>query len=704
MIGSVILLANFGSGRKKGRFEKKTERPERKGGFAGVAFWCIALLYWEVLLHIVVFGGFTGKFLYAVGFSIGAGLLLGLLTSFVPKKANFWVSLAVALVLTFLYGSQIVYNFIFGTLYSVSQMGQGGAAITSFWRETLTTMWEKLPWLLLLLVPEIAQILLRRFLPGLFHGEYSVLHRVIMAAAVVAVNLLVILSLQLGGTGMFSDHYFYYSDTAATNQTAERFGLLTTFRLELFGSGGGGKEEEPSYYVPVEVTEAPQQTEPVPGEVPGETVPEEKPVEYNVMEFDFDALNAMTEDERIKAINNYCAQLSGTKKNEYTGMLKDYNLILLCAESFSTAAIHPEVTPTLYRLANEGIIFNNYYNTYPNTTTNGEYTMLQGLYPDMSRTQDVSSMYACRKSYLPFVFGNAFKDQLGVPCYGYHNYNGQYYGREESHPNMGYTMKFAGDGMTFTTNWPASDLEMMEQSIDDYIGQDQFHAYYMTFSGHYKYDVEINSMAHRNWQEVKDLNYNYVCRSYLSCNIELDKALAYLLQRLEEEGIADKTAIVLAGDHFPYGLSDQSYSELIGYKIDEFSKYKSTLIFWVGGLEENIVVDEYCCNADILPTVLNLWGIEYDSRMLAGTDVFSDGPHVAVLVNKSFLTDKVWFSTNTGKVKYLVDESEVPEGYVENMIRLVETRFAISSDILNTAYYNFVFGKEMVEVNRNSWD
>ena len=504
-------------------------------------------------------------------------------------------------------------------------------------------------------------------------------------------------AIRLGGTELFSNEYFYNSSEIATNQTAQRFGLLTTFRLELTRSRN--KPEEVSYYIP-EVTEP--ETEPV-QEAAGAEI--EKPKEYgaNVLEIDWDALNAETEDQKLLAINSYCAQLSGTKKNEYTGMLKDYNLIVMCAESFDTGAIHPEVTPNLYRLSREGFLFENYYNSFPNTTTDGEYALLQGLYPDASRDKAVSSLYASRGSYLPFALGNAFRDQRGIECWGYHNYRGSYYGRDESHPNMGYTMQFAGDGMTFTTTWPASDLEMMEQSVDDYIGQEQFHAYYMTFSGHYKYDTSTNLMAKRNFDQVKDLPYDFTTKAYLSCHIELDKALGYLMERLEEAGIADRTAIVIAGDHFPYGLNNQQYASLVGYELDVFSKYKSSLIFWVGGLEEPVVVEEYCCNVDVLPTILNLWGLDYDSRMLAGTDVFSDGIHMAVLSDKSWLTDKVWFHTGSGKTKYLVEESELPEGYMDGINRMIATRFSISADILNNAYYNYVFGKDPVTVNRLGW-
>ncbi len=648
-----------------------------------VIYWTLALLYWELLLSGAVFHK-LGLAAYAVGFTLTAALLLSLVLSFL-KRRRFAAEIGLTVIFALLYGSQIVYHFIFGTLYSVAMVSQGGEAMTNFWRELLAAMGDHFPWLIALMVPLALRIFLRKGLKG----ELRAKGRIALLVLAVALFALTRAGIRQTGTEMFSDEDYYRSGEIATNQTTQRFGLLTTIRLELTRHA---KTEEQDYYIPEETQGENQAQEPA-------------EVKYNVMNIDFDALNAMTEDKKLLAIDDYCSKVTGTNQNEYTGMLKDYNLIVMCAESFSPAAIDKDLTPNLYKLTQQGIIFNNYYNTFPNTTTDGEYALMQGLYPDAGRSKAVSSLYASRNSYLPFTLGNVFQSQRGVESFGYHNYRGSYYGRNESHPNMGYTMKFAGDGMTFTTNWPASDLEMMEQSIDDYIGKEPFHAYYMTFSGHYKYDTGTNEMAKRNWDQVKDLPYSSnAIKAYLSCNIEFDKAIGYLMERLEQAGVADRTAIVIAGDHFPYGLKDSEYAELIGHDIDGFSKYKSTLIFWVGGLEENIVVDEYCCNVDVLPTILNLWGFEYDSRLLAGTDVFSDGTHAAVLVDKSFLTDKVWFNASTGEIRYQVPESEIPEGYVENMNQLIATRFSISADILNSAYYNFVFDKGKVYVNRLGWN
>ncbi len=654
-----------------------------KSAMGHFAYWLFAIVFFETLLHSFVFGSFSLRYLFAVGFSIPIAAVLSLLTGFLPKKGAYVTDIILNILLIFAYGAQLVYYFVFGSLFSLAMTALGGDAVTSFWKETLMTMAENLLPLALLFIPLIVLVVLHKKAEHIFLPTSMKVKPVQLGIAVIA-QAAVIGCLFIGGTGYFSNHYFYHSIDTTTDQAAERFGLLTAMRLELTVRDA----EDESYYV--------EEVEPTPEP--------EKPVEYNVLDIDFDALNAMTDNEKLIAINNYCASLTGTNKNDYTGMLSDYNLIVLCAESFDTGALDPELTPTLYRMANEGIIFTNYYNTYPNTTTDGEYSLVQGLYPDTSRNKNASSFYASRNSYLPFTLGNIFLEQRGIQSYGYHNFDATYYGRDKSHPNAGYEMKFARRGMTFTTSWPASDLEMMEQSVDDYIGMEQFHAYYMTFSGHYKYDTGLNPMAKRNWDAVKDLEgYSKAVKAYLACNIELEKAMAYLMQRLEEAGVADKTAIVLASDHFPYGLSDTEYSELVGYELDHFNKYKSSLLFWVGGLEENIVVDEYCCNVDILPTILNLWGFDYDSRMLAGTDVFSDGEHVAVLIDKSFFNDKVWFNTNTGEVRYLVDESTLPEGYIDTMIQTIKNKFSISGDILNTAYWNHVFQKGDVQVGTGNW-
>ena len=432
-------------------------------------YWLFVLVFMELMLHISTFGMPKLRFGYVLGFSGAAACLLALAMSCIKGKLQFPVMFAVTLLLTVFYGSQRVYYAAFGTLYSVAHIQLGADAITSFWKETLLTIWNNLLWILILFAPLTGLCMIRKYRRDWF-GETNAAWRVSLALAAAIFHLGTVCSLEIGEVEFYSNRYFYYSETATTDQTTERFGLLTAFRLDISELLGWHSEDQPNdYYLPAESTEpttTPATTEPTQGESTSIYMPS---VEYNVLNIDFDALNGMTDSETQLALNTYCDSLAGTNKNPYTGMLKDYNLIVLCAEAFSPAAIHKELTPTLYRLANEGIIFNNYYNTYPNNTIDGEYTLCMGLYPDTSRGKDDSSFYASRNNLLSFCLGNVFKNQRGIQGYGYHNYDGGYYGRYDSHPNMGYKMKFAFDGLNFTTDWPSSDLEMMQQSVDDYI-------------------------------------------------------------------------------------------------------------------------------------------------------------------------------------------------------------------------------------------
>ena len=637
-------------------------------------YWLLSVLYWEILTHTAMFQEFRGSFFYGLGLSAAFALLIAWALSLLPGKWTGYFGMLFSFGGTVLYGSQMVYCFIFGTPYSVAQMGLGAGAVSQFYREMLSTMAQNWAWIAALILPFAVGLAVTAARWISHPGRISLIS---VPLAAVGMILLVWIGICRGGTHMFSDYYFFTSPKSTTGQTMERFGVPATFLLELTRPDSAEAME-------------------LPPELPAEDdMSQENRADANVLPLDFAALAEGTDNEKRKALDQYFSQASGTGRNSYTGMLRDYNLILICAESFSPAAVDPVYTPTLYKLTREGFLFENFYTSFPNTTTDGEYTLTQGLYPDTSKEKHSSSMMASAKNLLPFTLGNLFEQELGVKSWGYHNNVGSYYRRDLSHPNMGYEMKFNKDGMTFTGYWPTSDLEMMQQSVDDYIHQPQFHAYYMTFSGHYQYTPKDNGIVKAHYDKLENSPWTETTqKGYIACHMELDKAMEYLLNRLEEAGVADRTAIVMVTDHTPYGLPKDQYFDMIGEEEDYFRWYRSDLIFWVGGMDHNVIVDTYCSTADILPTILNLWGFSYDSRMLPGTDVFSDGVHAAVLMDHSFLTDKVWFNANTGQTRYLVPQEAVPETYVESMNQLIESRFTFSAEILRNDYYRHVFGQD----------
>ena len=642
---------------------------------------CLTGVYVELCLHLCVFGSMDRYAGYPVLFGLLGGALCTLVVSSLPKVLRQITGVFLVAAQVLLAEVQLVYHCIFGDFMPVSQIGMGGNVVVNFNSQLLYGIRQNLLKILLLLLPLIAVILclaLRRAQALKLRLRWK---QTMASFAVLLALLLTVTGLMyVGRDNAFSVYRTFTNVNTSTDSSYKKIGMLATTAQELrymLFSGSGS----------IMITPSSLNMSDVPRTYSSNS--------YNVIEsIDFTALADSTDSDILKATDEYLANATPTRKNNYTGLLKDYNLITICAESFCPWFISEELTPTLYKLSHTGILFENYYGTFQSVTTNGEYTMCMGLYPDMSRTKTDSSFNVAGTNYLPFCLGNALKG-MGYQAWGYHDYIGDFYNRNITHANMGYTFKAADSGLAMKIDWPSSDLEMMEASVDDYINSGEpFHAYYMTFSGHYQYNWD-NAMSAKNRDAVKDLPYSEPVKAYIACNLELEYALEYLMQRLEQAGVADKTCIALTNDHYPYGLTEDEYNELAGQTLDTtFEKYRNSFICYVPGLSENIVVDEYCSTADILPTLLNLFGVDYDSRLLAGTDVLSSGLHVAVLSDKSFLTKTFRYDAGTETV-IPADENTTVSGKLAEAYRLyVDSRFQLSGNILNSDYYAHVFARE----------
>ena len=642
---------------------------------------CLTGVYVELCLHLCVFGSMDRYAGYPVLFGLLGGALCTLVVSSLPKVLRQITGVFLVAAQVLLAEVQLVYHCIFGDFMPVSQIGMGGNVIVNFNSQLLYGIRQNLLKILLLLLPLVVVILclaLRRVQAMRFRLRWK---QAMASFAVLLALLLTVTGLMyVGRDKAFSAYRTFTNVNTSTDSSYKKIGMLATTAQELrymLFSGSGSIMITPSS---LNISDVPRIY---------------SSNSYNVIEsIDFTALADSTDSDILKATDEYLSNATPTRKNNYTGLLKDYNLITICAESFCPWFISEELTPTLYKLSHTGILFENYYGTFQSVTTNGEYTMCMGLYPDMSRTKTDSSFNVAGTNYLPFCLGNALKG-MGYQAWGYHDYIGDFYNRNITHANMGYTFKAADSGLAMKIDWPSSDLEMMEASVDDYINSGEpFHAYYMTFSGHYQYNWD-NAMSAKNHDAVKDLPYSEPVKAYIACNLELEYALEYLMQRLEEAGVADKTCIVLTNDHYPYGLTEDEYNELAGQTLDTtFEKYRNSFICYVPGLSENIVVDEYCSTADILPTLLNLFGVDYDSRLLAGTDVLSSGLHVAVLSDKSFLTKTFRYDAGTETVIPADENTTVSDELAEAYRLYVDSRFQLSGNILNSDYYAHVFARE----------
>ena len=651
--------------------------------WAALLWFPLTLLWQELVVKVYCFGRVLDRGTgYTLLFTFALGCLFSLICMLVPERRRHLAAMILCGVTTAWFMAQTVYYAIFQTflaLYSVSGAGQ----VLQFWRDILAGILEAaLPLVLLALPVLILAIPGRKVVPVFSQRRRTAILTAVLA---VAFQVTAMAAVGLSTGGVLSPRYLYYG-TFVPSLSVSNFGVMTTLELDakqlLFPQSAAAVRPDPS------------ESDPPAGEPDVTPPPEsEEPVVYgdNVMDIDFEALAAQASSDTLASMHQYFGSRTPTSQNEYTGLFEGKNLILLTAEGFSRWAVDPELTPTLYKLANSGFVFENFYNPlWWVSTLDGEYVACTSLIPKPG----VWSMYKSGANNMYFCLGNQFS-RLGYSTRAYHNHTWDYYSRDVSHPNMGYDYKGLGHGLEVTPTWPESDLEMMELTVPEYVGDTPFHTYYMTVSGHMNYTFMGNSMAAKHRDEVAHLDMSENARAYLACQMELDRALENLIQQLDEAGELENTVIALSADHYPYGLDKSVLDELNGCEpVDmRFDVYHSTFILWCADMEEPVVVEKPCSSLDILPTLSNLFGLEYDSRLLMGRDALSDAPALVVLSDRSFITDLGRYDSETDT--FTPNEGvTVPDGYAVERIQEVNDMFQYSKLVLEQDYYGVLFGQD----------
>ncbi|MBB6454482.1 arylsulfatase A-like enzyme [Salirhabdus euzebyi] len=655
-----------------------------------LVYFLVSLLFMEAL-----FRALTAKSVFSEGllisfiFATSIAMTFYFLYSLFRGKGRYLISIILLIVAGLVFSSQLIYFNFFRTFYTLYSAGNA-TQVFEFWKDIWTILLQQFFWIILFFLPASLFIIFGKKI--LSFTKISLFAKGMIVSLIILVHLIGIASVHINGKDQHSPYDLYYKSSFPI-MAAEKLGLFTMMRLDLqrLLTGWSPVLEASNPYLPT--------TKPVevdgndgddtdgdsgenPDSEPDPKEPEAEVVEYNTINIDFDQLIANEDDAVMEDMHEYFKNVPPTAKNEYTGKYEGYNLVFITAEGFSPFAVHEDVTPTLHKLVHEGYYFTNFYTPlWEVSTTDGEYVATQGLIPKSG----VWSFEESANNYLPFVMGNQLK-KLGYKTNAYHNHSYAYYRRDISHPNMGYEYKGIGNGLNVKQIWPASDLEMMEVSIPEYINEEPFHAYYMTVSGHMQYSFDGNNMARKNQEHVQDLPYSEQAKAYIATQVELDKALEHLLDKLEEAGVADKTLIALSTDHYPYGLEDETINELAGHEVEHnFELYKNPFILYTKNMEP-LTIDKPSSSLDIIPTLSNLLGLEYDSRLLMGTDIFSDADPLVVFHNKSFITDKGKYNSITKEFTAFPGQV-VDDNYLDWMNAIVNSKFYYSTKILETDYY-----------------
>ena len=631
-------------------------------------WWVFWIVFLEMIYRIFVVGDFLSyNTLSVILFSIPWAILISIITSFFNSKINRVLNIILTFLITLFTIAQIVYFKFYHSIFSFFSLTKGTGQVMQFWQQILEVIGNNWYIFVLILVPLILVIIFRK---KLFNYKRKSLRSMLIHLIVMNVFIIGIVFRVFYDKGLYSLDTLF-NKTHAPMLTINKIGLLSMERLDvhryLFGFEEQMAEEEEEDAEEEEVILEPE-------------------VEYNVLNIDFDKLISKTSNKTLQSMHKYFKSVEPTEKNEYTGMFKGMNVIMITGEAFDPIALDEDLTPTLYMMANNGFVFKNFYQPlYTVSTSDGEYQNLTSLVPK----EGVWSFYKSSKNRMSLTYGNMFKKNK-YTTYGFHNHYYTYYDRNKSHPNAGFTFIGCGNGLEKRMNCnhrPNSDYEMIKATTSYYFNKQPFATYYLTVSGHLNYNFYGNNMAYKNRNAVSKLPYSDAVKAYMATHIELENAMKELLNRLETAGLLDNTLIVISPDHYPYGLTDKQLNERSKTnRANKFEKYHSTLIMYNPTIERT-EINRVVSSLDIMPTLYNLFGLNYDSRLVMGRDIFSKEDHVVILSDRSWVTDKGTYNSVNGKFTPFNKNETVDKTYINRINNIVKKRYSMSTLILDNDYY-----------------
>lgn len=392
-----------------------------------------------------------------------------------------------------------------------------------------------------------------------------------------------------------------------------------------------------------------------------------------------------------KNLNNYFISQKITDKNEYTGLFKDKNVIVIMLESVGELFINEELFPNFYKLYSEGWRWvNNYSPRNSCATGNNEMSGMVSLYTIYNSC--TANNYK-NNTYFTSIF-NKFKES-GYSTSSMHNYTEGYYRRSKIHANMGSEIYYGVQdlGIDYSNEykeWP-SDEEFMEVATNILLSKDDnkpFMSWLTTVTSHQPYGVS-SEYGDLYLEKFKDLDLSTDVKRYYSKLTVLDNALGLLMEKLEKAGVLDDTVIVLYGDHYPYGISKPHLNEVLDYNLDDYEAERTPFVIYNSEIEAK-TFNDYTSYINILPTLANLFDLDYDPRLYMGTDLLSeDYESLVVFADGSWKNEFAYYNASTGTIDYFTDlEYSIDE--VQKINEEVNLKIQMSNLAIKNNYFNYL--------------
>ena len=411
-----------------------------------------------------------------------------------------------------------------------------------------------------------------------------------------------------------------------------------------------------------------------------------------------------------------------TGTNEYTNIFEGKNVILIHGESMMRNAMDLsfngiEVTPTLNRLAKQGMFFSNFYSQVSvGTSSDSELTYNTSLMPTKSGTAFVS--YSDRT----YISTPKLLKEKGYYTFSMHANNADFWNRRAMHKSLGYDRFYSKKDYKVTKDntigLGLSDKEFFKQSVakikkineqhDKWYGLTIMLSNHTPFSDVEKYgdySVDIKETVTKEDGTTEEVTYPYMegtkLGNYFKSLHYADSALGEFIDELDAEGLLDNTIIVLYGDH-DARLPRADYNKLYNYNMEthqflseddpNYKEYDSfqyeigrrvPFIIWskdMEGTKLNQEVTNVMGMYDVMPTLGNMLG--FNNKYALGHDIFNiKDNNIVVFPNGNWVTNKMYY--NSQKEAYLsLSDEPITEEEINKNSEYANKLLDVSNDII----------------------
>ncbi len=395
---------------------------------------------------------------------------------------------------------------------------------------------------------------------------------------------------------------------------------------------------------------------------------------------------------RAQQVDTYFAEQPVAQSNEMTGIFQGKNVVYILMESMDDWLITEQDTPTIYRLTQEGINFSQFYTPgYGSARTlNSEFCMNSGIY------LPTSGSYVF--DYLDNSFRQSIANQFtanGYTAEVFHYNDPNFYSREDLEPALGYrNYNSFGDYVDKNALYNECILFEIPELTELFFRSGPTFNTFITRSAHlgYHYSENLSKYAFSLYPEYKG-KFSSEEEDCARVKAKLvDDFFARLLSELERHGQLENTVIVAMTDHYTYGYSNQE--ELwkhSGVTEEQTLLLENTPCFIWSSECPSLTVSKTLNTADLVPTVLNLMGIEASCSYL-GRDAFDPRYEgYAIFPNGSWISQGVACIVDDNMEYQVIqnrDNKELSREYLTEMAKKARDFIEITNLLLVSDYYS----------------